>query len=348
MKKFRAVQHDALRSAEKHSANAECESSHLNLSLRKVAPTVMFAPTFSKRLFKAQRQNNRSANAERYPSLCKVNVPRTVTLATITFVLTALFLVSCNKYTPEDTPILGTVPTADYTLEESDCSWNFANIKADSVHIINSETELMKFITGNAPPNIDFTQQSLILVCGNTNGSTSIIDKNFERLSSVRYKLDIEMYLNSVDTPQQWYVAITVPKMATDVVVELNALYRPCEDTIFVTDIDYKDFVWKNFAPDSLYIINSEDELSAALFSDTLPSIDFSNHTILCAWGVGIGAQVVSKKIVFLKNYCINQYVLDVTIYCSPNTVPPPYWFCSVITPKIHNNAEITFNLKKQ
>ena len=180
MKKFRAVQYDALRSAEKHSANAECKFSHLNLFLRKVAPTVMFAPTLSKRLFETQRQSNRSANAEKYPFLRKVTMPiRTsiVRAALIGFLFFATIPLSIaqNPY------------TTGFDTEEDKAGWQ----QYKTQH--NSSTYEWKF--GKTGSWLGELRSSVYHRCNNVDGVPDTLE-NWMVSPPLRFLSPSELYLS--------------------------------------------------------------------------------------------------------------------------------------------------------
>jgi hypothetical protein len=116
-----------------------------------------------------------------------------------------------------------------------------------------------------------------------------------------------------------------------------------CEDTIAFTEytLMLEAISWGNLTRDSLYIINSNEELFALFNRDTLPPFDTTNHTLLCVWGWDI-----RKNVVLLKNYCTSQYILNITVHSPVIGVNPP-WFNAIIISKVYNNTDIIFNFYK-
>ena len=64
--------------------------------------------------------------------------------------LMGLFTIAgCDKYEPIQE---GDVTTVNYILGGSGCGWIFTNIKEDSIYIINSQAELLTFVSCSTPP----------------------------------------------------------------------------------------------------------------------------------------------------------------------------------------------------
>ena len=289
-----------------------------------------------------------SQNTNPYPSkVCMLS--HTFRLAPIIFIL--FFATNgCDKlrrFDPSGIDI-SKIPITieDYSLESSGCSWNFNGLTQDSVYVIDSEIELMNFVScmgSILPPNIDFNEHSLLLVQGNTlSGSILTIDKSLKCISKNNYKLNVDVRLNDASPSQPWLVAVKVPKLAQNAVVQLNALmYIQCEDTISFTNYP---LTASHIAPvDTFFIFNSNAELIA--FKGYIPvPIDFNKHTLVYVLG---RSPNLAMKIdtVFLKNHCTNQYDLNVTVYQSPFPMIE-YWYIFILTPKIINSKDIKLNVQ--
>ncbi|MCL2132437.1 MAG: hypothetical protein FWH36_08340 [Lentimicrobiaceae bacterium] len=112
------------------------------------------------------------------------------------------------------------IPFTDYSLNSSEtgCDWNYSQIKADSIYVINSQTELLTLVDrawpSFSPPYIDFNLYSLVFVYGNTNdyGITNL-DKNLRQLSKNEYELNVDVTLNDAIFAQQWVVAVLTKKI---------------------------------------------------------------------------------------------------------------------------------------
>ena len=276
---------------------------------------------------------------------------------TALLVLIALFATnSCDKlrnfnldgFDISKIPIL----TDDYSLGSSGCSWNFNGLKTDTVYVINSDTELANFVlcTGsNTPPYIDFTQYTLLLAYGNA--PYFDFTKDYRKTAKNEYKLTVELILDTVPF-RQWHTALLVPKLPSSDTVLFELIEKRCEDTtVHFTNypLHWAWKYWVNLKNDSLYIINSEDELFAhfegvfARFEDTVP-IDFNNHTLLCARG-NYPYQPFVRNTILLKNHCTNQYLLyfEVDGYLAM----PGAWGIAILTPKIHNSTDIKLNINR-
>ncbi|MCL2131861.1 MAG: hypothetical protein FWH36_05355 [Lentimicrobiaceae bacterium] len=59
------------------------------------------------------------------------------------------------------------IPITEYSLESSSCQW--ADFASDTVIVINSDAELVNYLTCTDYPAVDFNLYSLLLVRGNTN-----------------------------------------------------------------------------------------------------------------------------------------------------------------------------------
>ena len=145
-------------------------------------------------------------------------------------ILMLVTAVGCEKY--EQTHIEEPKPTtiSDYSLDGSGCSWNYEKMAQDSVYVINSQTELMRFITGANPPTVDFTQHSVLVVHGKTiYGSIANITPKFVSLLQNEYKLTIEIQLSDTNAPQEWHIAVVTSKKMEQNTVPLNIYYPHIE-----------------------------------------------------------------------------------------------------------------------
>jgi hypothetical protein len=230
------------------------------------------------------------------------------------------------------------IPFTEYSLDSVSCQWT--NFASDTVIIINSNNELENYITcstGNYPA-IDFNQYSLLLVCGNTDYAFSNIFKRLVQFSLHEYTVYIGIDTINAGNTQEWCLAIAVPKIIQNTRIVLNVML--CESKISITNYslypanpwDYPDF-------DTLYVINSNEEL-LALFR-VMPSlpIDFTHNTLLfvrCS-----SPNLIAKMdTVLLKDHCNDQYTLNIIVYQSLYTQPEVRAIV-ILTPKIPANAII-------
>jgi hypothetical protein len=145
------------------------------------------------------------------------------TVSTICFVLIALYLVvGCKKDKETSSNIISFM---EYSLEGTLCQWT--NLDYDNkVIIINSEEELEKYIRciETNHPTIDFSSHTMLLVSGKTDYEiTEVLAKNLLKLSPNKYKLNIEITINTtVEDESKWIIAIIVKKLNEESVVALN------------------------------------------------------------------------------------------------------------------------------
>jgi hypothetical protein len=90
-------------------------------------------------------------------------------------------------------------------------------IKNDTAYLLNSNADLELFLTCPTNEiNIDFNNNSLIVVNGWATSGISSITKLVTQVSEREYKLDINLYLNLTAEVPRWCVAILIPKIATN------------------------------------------------------------------------------------------------------------------------------------
>jgi hypothetical protein len=169
----------------------------------------------------------------------------------------------------------------------------------------------------------------LLFLHGQAAHGITSITKSYERFALLENKLDIRILLNDTAVPKPWHTAMLVPKLPQNATVVLNLSIR-CEDTIVFTNYPITALV--GLTRDSLYIINSDTDLLAITASIPFP-IDFNNNTLL--YMRGVYPNIIHKvDTVLLKNYCTNQYILNIKVYDRCLTQPQS-WYVSIITPKM-------------
>jgi hypothetical protein len=118
------------------------------------------------------------------------------------------------------------IPFEEYSLEGTSCGWT--GFDPNTVIVVNSDEELYDYIecTGGSYPEIDFADKTLLLVRGGaTNGIVSIA-KHFIQTAANAYSFNIDIILDETDVAQGWIVAILIPKMIDEAVVELNVNFN--------------------------------------------------------------------------------------------------------------------------
>ena len=153
------------------------------------------------------------------------------------------------------------VPFTEYALENS-CQ--LANLNNDTIIVINSNEELENYVicTDSTYLPIDFTQNSLLLVYGTINKyvySTAAV--NINAVSFNQYELNTKMYLcygyeDTAQIPQEWSLALIVPKLSQNANFILNMIVDTIEHEpkVLMLEVNYlyytfmggKEFVFSN------------------------------------------------------------------------------------------------------
>jgi hypothetical protein len=151
-------------------------------------------------------------------------------VVTLCMMLTGLVLLAgCKKDnkkddTPPESEYPIEIPFTEYSLAEN-CQWtNLAY--DDKVIVINNDETLKQYVacTGDGYPEIDFSENSLLLANGKTGGISKITVSDLQQLSSDKYELYIEILLDGTYILQHWTVALIVKKMSEESKVELNTI----------------------------------------------------------------------------------------------------------------------------
>jgi len=146
------------------------------------------------------------------------------TVAMLCVILSGLFLVAGCKKDPvtsgggdpgggEEPEYPIEIAFEEYSLET--CQWtNLAY--DDKVMLINSDEELERYIacTGDSYPAVDFSEYTLLLASGKTNGIVSdVAVKDLQQLSASEYELNIEITQSVFAIVEEWTVALIVEKV---------------------------------------------------------------------------------------------------------------------------------------
>jgi hypothetical protein len=151
------------------------------------------------------------------------------TVAMLCMILTGLFLfVGCKKDGKKDDPPPEpeypiNISFTEYSLAEN-CQWT--NLAYDNtVIIINSDEILKQYVacTGGGYPEIDFSENSLLLASGATSSNISKITvNNLQQLSRNEYELNMEILLGNATVVEEWTVALIVEKVSEESHIKLN------------------------------------------------------------------------------------------------------------------------------
>jgi hypothetical protein len=146
------------------------------------------------------------------------------TVGILCIVMTALFIMSagCTKKEKENEPI--EIPFTEYSLGETDCSWQ--NLNHDNkVIIINSKTELEKYVicTEGTFPEIDFSKHTLLFASGSTVYGIQYLSQKF-LFTKNSYILEIEITLNDATVVELWMSALIIDKLNDENNAALNVI----------------------------------------------------------------------------------------------------------------------------
>jgi hypothetical protein len=248
-----------------------------------------------------------------------------------------------------------------YSLAET-CQWT--NLAYDNtVIVVNSDEELRQYVvcTRGGYPEIDFSQQTLLLASGSAgNGISKITVTNLQQLSLSEYKLDMEILLNdSTTTIEQWAVALIVEKVSEESRVELNVIEYPIEIPFTEYFIHWNPSLsefscWKNILPEDggapgwlgkLSVVNSTEELENYLIcTGNYPAIDFSKHTLLLASGCTSSGIYPKVTVNNLREFSLNEYVLDIEVFIDDLCVID-YWAAVLIVEKMSKESIIDLKI---
>jgi hypothetical protein len=152
----------------------------------------------------------------------------------IVFKITAIMLiltgslVSCGEEKePTEIPFTEPVeiPFTEYSLVDANCGWTSRwNISVDNVIVVNSKTELKKYVTcmDDNYPEIDFTKNTLLLAHGSTSNGVAGITPSFYQNSANQYTLNVKVLLDFTMVAQGWSIYIVVSKLPEKAKINLN------------------------------------------------------------------------------------------------------------------------------
>jgi hypothetical protein len=140
-------------------------------------------------------------------------------------VVYSIICVACNDIGNNN--IVETYPKdveiSNYSLEETACSWNWQNIRIDTVHVINSEEKFITYISCEKEdaPSIDFNKYTLLLAHGGTTSGVHKIERNLQQTSINEYNLIVDITLEMTTVAQGWMIAVLTPKLLGSTAIEL-------------------------------------------------------------------------------------------------------------------------------
>jgi hypothetical protein len=209
---------------------------------------------------------------------------------------------SCTVTVMAPEPEFGDVPFEVYSFgEESSAQWvNLDYNEFGSLLVINSDSELQKYVEGDYPP-VDFTKKTRLLAFANISGGLFEIDVKFRRESYPHYVMTSTIRRETfMDYVGEWQIAIVVDKLPHDRTFKLRMLNRlnpvpepqgknvssevySFEESLSTqwVNLDYEAYYPREVG---LHVINSDSELQKYVEGD-YPPIDFTKKTLLLAYG---------------------------------------------------------------
>jgi hypothetical protein len=94
--------------------------------------------------------------------------------------------------------------------------------------------------------------------------------------------------------------------------------------------------------PDTLYLVNSQEEFSSLISCDDLPDINFNKYSLVL--GAGASGTVISSITKQLQQLSANEYHLKIDIRISGFT-KADLWSISILIPKMPQDAVINLSL---
>jgi hypothetical protein len=121
----------------------------------------------------------------------------------------------------KDNTIRQHIPISDLSLPEG-CNWQ--NLKADTVYLINSKTELSAYLSCPIEdiPDIDFDNHSLVLAHGWAINGINDITKILRQISPTEYTLVIKITLDDTMVAPPWYVTFLTSKLPDNTKINFN------------------------------------------------------------------------------------------------------------------------------
>jgi hypothetical protein len=148
-------------------------------------------------------------------------------IATI-LLLAAGGFISCGK--EKEAPI--EISFTEYSLAETFCQWinlikDYDYVGNSKVIAINNTTELEEYVncTAGAFPEIDFSKNTILLVYGTSPQVVSTIDTVLSKYSTIKYELNITVFMGNGMMLEDWRISILVPKIPSVATINLEVDY---------------------------------------------------------------------------------------------------------------------------
>ncbi|MDR3227222.1 MAG: hypothetical protein LBT56_06085 [Prevotellaceae bacterium] len=140
----------------------------------------------------------------------------------LTTILLLAGIVSCGKDEIDNFPI----SDMEYSLIGTSCGWNNLGYDGKMI-VINSEEELEKYVTctEDSFSEIDFSENTLLLVSGKSTNGIGKIESTIFKNTTTDYKLEIIIHMGITDIVEKWTVSILSPKISNESTIELDVQF---------------------------------------------------------------------------------------------------------------------------
>ncbi|MDR2292397.1 MAG: hypothetical protein LBE11_02865 [Prevotellaceae bacterium] len=146
---------------------------------------------------------------------------KTILQTAAVLLILAGMTVSCGK---EEKPI--EIPFTEYSLTET--FWQWSNLGYDGkVIVINSNAELENYITCTEGtfPEIDFSNNTLLIACGASTWNVGSINTIILKHSTTEYELKVTIFMGNATVVERWHIAIIIPKISRITEINLRTDY---------------------------------------------------------------------------------------------------------------------------
>ena len=152
------------------------------------------------------------------------NTATTPRSATVKITLESLTKsVVINQTAAEDSfPI--DIPFTGYSLAGTSCQWQWSNIDFTKLIVIIDNEEFENYIscTDGNYPEIDFSEQTLLLARGSGTSGIVAFEMQFQQISMNEYSLYVDITRDITGFPQGWFISIKIPKLSQNSVITLD------------------------------------------------------------------------------------------------------------------------------
>jgi hypothetical protein len=190
------------------------------------------------------------------------------------------------------------LPVADFNVPDG-CSVNYAQMKHDSLYVINSVEEWATVFTCENNPQIDFSTKTLLVAFGGTTSGIADISRKL-LFENNTYSLTVDITLNETTVAQGWHVVLITDKInAQSVALNLKKHYgdgslacrweqvtpiAPSDNQKSRLNYVFSDSneLMRNVEHDTLFVINNQKDMGQLQDSEYHDIwIDWDNYSVI-------------------------------------------------------------------